>query len=76
MAASEYTEVLYRILRFHLFGRRLEASDLPVDPDETLSVGSYMRILSFQAPEDYSTDQESEEDGTEPETDFSELVID
>ncbi|GFY53876.1 hypothetical protein TNIN_19301 [Trichonephila inaurata madagascariensis] len=58
-----------RILRFYFFGRRLEASDLPVDPDEALSDTSYMRILAFQAPEDDSTDQESEEDGTEPEND-------
>ncbi|GFY53878.1 hypothetical protein TNIN_19321 [Trichonephila inaurata madagascariensis] len=60
--------VLYRILRFYLFRRHLEASDLPVDPDESLSVSSYMRILAFQAPEDDSTDQESK-DGTEPEND-------
>ncbi|GFR24761.1 hypothetical protein TNCT_674221 [Trichonephila clavata] len=39
---------LYRTLRFYLFRRRVEESDLPVDPDGTLSVASYMRILAFK----------------------------
>ncbi|GFT76481.1 hypothetical protein TNCV_3022541 [Trichonephila clavipes] len=54
MSSCSVQAALWRIIRYYLLLRRQEASGIPFDPEDNLSLENYMRVLVWLDPKGYN----------------------